>query len=523
MLSANLLGACGWTVLSAKEVKQTMVVEACAKPKGSARFGRYAGGLRVLGAASWLAVLAGAVSAHAEPQGRAKRQTPPQGSATPAAPAPPATPTLAELQRWHNPVLYQGLVGLRSPEAPPDQPIVGDNTDPWGMTWTKCTNLGIDLITTLVAIERRLVPEAAGRTHIQSVLGTLGRLPTFRGIFPENIVIRGGVGPEVVAGKTRYSSIDAAWVTLALSLVESHFRASDPGLAQAAQALLAPQDYRVFVGADGLLGAGFYVDVATQQKVDVIPFSYNDRNSEARPLVLALIGLNMLPASAWDNTLYTWTNRDGLTLATSWHFSAFVELTGALFFDETLLAPQTLGKSHASYVQATQAVAARRGHRYFGYAPACDANNAYAEFGLDRPDAVSPYAAALLTLTGEAGALRNFHDLLQALPRTGAPLPDGVDPTTGLVSCQVARLLDQALMFLALNADVVRSLVGKTPWFAAAADRLKAMDKSMLPPAPAVASADGSAAAEPSIEKDSGAEPTTPAPTRPGVPAVQRD
>jgi hypothetical protein len=73
-----------------------------------------------------------------------------------------------------------------------------------------------------------------------------------------------------------------------------------------------------------------------------------------------------------------------------------------------------------------------------------------------------------------------------ALPLTGAPLPDGVDPLTGAVSCQVARILDQALMFLALNADVLRSLVGKTSWSAAAADRLRAMDKTFLPPAPAL-------------------------------------
>lgn len=410
--------------------------------------------------------------------GRTNKNPPAAAARTKA----PATPSAYNLRAWHNAVLYQGLVGMRSGEAPPDQPIVGDNTDPWGMTWTKCTNLGVDLLTTLVAKQRGLVAETVASAHIASVLGTLGRLTTFQGIFPENIVIRGGVTPEVVAGKTRYSSIDSAWVSVALSLVEAHYRASEPALAGAAQALLAPQDYRVFVGADGLLGAGFYVEVATNQKLDVIPFSYSDRNSEARPLLLALVGMNMLPASAWDNTLYFWTHREGLALAASWHFSAFVELTGALFFDETRLAPRTLGRSHANYIQATERVAQRRGHRFRGYAPACDANHTYAEFGLDRPDAVSPYAAALLTLTGDRRALANFHDLLQVLPRTGAPLPDGVDPTTGVTSCNVARVLDQALMFLALNADVMRVLVSRTRWFASAADRLRAMDRMFQAP-----------------------------------------
>ena len=95
-------------------------------------------------------------------------------------------------------------------------------------------------------------------------------------------------------------------------------------------------------------------------------------------------------------------------------------MTGALFFDEDKLAPQSLGKSHKNYVEATIRVAKRSGHRMFGYAPACDAENAYAEFGLDRPDAVSPYAAALLTMTGDPRALANFNRVLESLP--GTPL-----------------------------------------------------------------------------------------------------
>ena len=394
--------------------------------------------------------------------------------------------TLANLQQWHNPILYEGLVRFRSSFSPPGQPIVGDNTDPWGMTWTKCTNLAIDLLATMVAEERGLIPELQAREHMARVLGTLAALPTYQGIFPENIVIKGGVGPEIVAGKTRYSSIDSAWVTLVLSLVEAHYRATAPALAQAAQALLAPQDYRVFLSKDGLLGAGFYVDVATHQKAETIAFSYNDRNSEARPLLLALVGMNQLPASAWDNTIYDWTDRDGLIFAKSWHYSAFVEMTGALFFDEVALAPLTLGRSHQSYIRASKRVAEQSGHQFWGYAPACDAANAYAEFGLDRPDAVSPYAAALLTLTNDQEALSNFHRVLQVLPRNGDPLPDGIDPRSGQVSCGVARLLDQGLMFLALNADVVRSLVLKTSWYPDAANRLAAMDQSFHAPVPVV-------------------------------------
>lgn len=419
-----------------------------------------------------------------------------------------AAPTLAALQQKHNDVLYRGVLAFRSKLAPKQEWIAGDNTDPWGMNWTKCTNLGIHLLSTLVAEQRGLVSAADAKQQIRGIVDILGRLRTHRGIFPENIKIKGGIAAEVVNGRTRYSSIDSAWVTVALSLAKERYQSEDPALARAAERLLARQDYRVFVGADGLLGAGFYVDVATDKKVATIAFSYDDRNSEARPLVLALIGMGLLPASVWDAMSYQWGEREGLPLARGWHFSAFVELTGALFFDEAALAPRSLGSSHQNYLEATVRVAQRLGHSVFGYAPACDANNPYAEFGLDRPDAVSPYASALLTMTGDPRALANFDRLLDSLPRDGSPLADGIDPKSGQVSCPVARILDQGLMFLALNADVLRGFVQRAPWYAAAESRLKAMDQEL--PVARAPSAPPQAAPE---------APPTAVPAAPAVPA----
>jgi hypothetical protein len=389
--------------------------------------------------------------------------------------------TLADLRQRHNRHLLDGMLGLRSTEAGGEL-IVGDNTDPWGMTWTKCTNLGIHMMSTLVAEARGLVEDVDARDDIRRIVDILGRLRTHRGIFPENIQIRGGITAEVVDGRSRFSSIDSAWVTLALSLVQARYEADDAPLAKSAASLIAKQDYRTFVGADGMMGAGYFVDVETDRKVEDIAFSYKDRNSEARPLVLALVGMNQLPASAWNRTYYRWGSREGLVLAKGWHFSAFVEMTGALFFDEAKLAPKSLGKSHQSYIEASIRVAKRNGHQLWGYAPACDAQNAYAEFGLDRPDSVSPYAAALLTLTDDPRAVENLSQVLNALPRDGRALPDGLDPRTGAVSCEVARLLDQGLLFLGMNADVVRGLVQKTRWYTSAERRLKAMDRNNVPP-----------------------------------------
>jgi hypothetical protein len=409
-------------------------------------------------------------------------EAPPSGVMPDEVAETPAALTLADLRQRHNRNLFDGLIGLQSKEAGSTL-VVGDNTDPWGMSWTKCTNLAIHIMATLVAEQRGLVEGADALSDIRGIVEILGTLRTHRGIFPENIQIRGGIAGEVVDGRARFSSIDSAWVTLALSLVQARYKREGEALAAEAAGLIAKQDYRTFVGADGMMGAGYFVDVQTDRKVEDIPFSYKDRNSEARPLVLALVGMNQLPVSAWNKTFYRWGSREGMVIAKGWHFSSFVEMTGALFFDEAKLAPKSLGKSHENYIEATIRVAKRNGHQLWGYAPACDAQNAYAEFGLDRPDSVSPYAAALLTLTDNPRAIQNMSQVLDAMPRDGRALPDGLEPRTGAVSCEVARLLDQGLLFLALNADVVRDLVQKTPWYASAERRLKAMDRNNLPPA----------------------------------------
>jgi hypothetical protein len=428
--------------------------------------------------------LAAVPPAEAAPRVLSPDEVPPQVvSPDPLAEADIATVSnIAALQERYNRSLHQGLLGMRSNVAAGGR-VMGDNTDPWGMTWTKCTNLGIHLIATLVAEHRGLIQAPEAKQQIRDVVDILEGLHGHRGIFPENIQIKeSGVVAEVVAGRSRFSSIDSAWVTVALSLVAARYKAEGDAVGTDAAALVARQDYRAFVGADGMLGAGFYVDVATNRKVEQIAFSYSDRNSEARPLILALVGMGQLPASAWNKTTYRWSSREGVPLAKGWHFSAFVEMTGALFFDEAKLAPRSLGMSHENYIEASVRVAQRSGHRMWGYAPACDAANSYAEFGLDRPDSVSPYAAALLTMTGNVRAVQNLGQVLAALPEDGSALADGLDPRTGSVSCGVARVLDQGLLFLALNADVVRGLVQKTAWYPSAERRLKAMDRKSAGP-----------------------------------------
>jgi hypothetical protein len=408
-------------------------------------------------------------------------------------------PSLGELQGKYNALLARGLTRLRANKAPGEEHIVGDSTDAAGMYWTKCTNLAVDLIDTLVAEERGLVTAPEAREHVRGILAILGGLRTYHGIFPEIVQIDNGIRAEVKAGRVRYSSVDSAWVTLALTLVEARYQTPDdeagpagvelgtgqsPGaLSEKARALTASQDYGVFVGADGLLGGGFWVDARTYQKVADFGFSYGDQNSEARPLVLALVGMGKLPASAFDNMRATWALKEGLPVLRGWRWSAFVEMTGELWLDEMALAPLSLGQSHANYIEATTRVARRLGHAVWGYAPACDIERGYSEYGLDRAELVSPYAAGLLAMTGDARALANLERSLAGMPSDGRPMPDGLDPRTGHVVCEVARTLDQSLLFLSLNVDVVRALARRTTWYASAEQRTRELDRTSQPPA----------------------------------------
>jgi outer membrane protein TolC len=346
------------------------------------------------------------------------------------------------------------------------------------MGWTKVANLGVDLLATLVAGRAGLVKDGEVHDHVARVLDVLEVLPTYRGIFPEVLKLDGPIAPEVVGGRIRYSSLDSAWATVALSLVTT--RSDD--VADRARALIAKQDYGVFVGADGLLGAGFFVDAKTNRPGETFGFSYGDRNSEARPLVNALVGLGKLPVSTWSAMQYGWVRKEDVVVARGWQWSAFVEMTGQLFADEAALSPRSLGRSHAAYLDASVRVARRGGHMVFGYAPACDPARGYAEYGLDRPDVVTPYAAALLATTRDPRAVANLERVLDQAPLDGTPAPDGLDPVTGRARCAVSRSLDQGLFFLSLYADVLASMARQAAWYPSAEQRLRAMDRLAAPP-----------------------------------------
>jgi hypothetical protein len=310
--------------------------------------------------------------------------------------------------------VYRGLEAFRVTPSGQRPRLAADNTGRFGRAWTKCTNLGLDLLTQLVAERLALSNASSSAERVAEVLSTLESLRTYRGLFPEYIKLEGGARAEIKAGAIRYSTIDSAWVTVALSIAEARYRTDRPDLAQRARALIERQEYSAFL-ASGRLSDGVSIDAVSGKIVEPGRFAYSDRNSEARPLVLALVGLELLPPTVWQNMVYTWTERAGLALAAGFRASAFVELAGQLFFDEMALAPGSLGLSHRNYVEASARIARAKQHVIWGYAPSCEPPDGYGEFGLDRPLVVTPYAAAQLSTTGLPLAAQNLSRVLDEL------------------------------------------------------------------------------------------------------------
>jgi hypothetical protein len=138
-------------------------------------------------------------------------------------------------------LVYRGLQGFRVPAHGPRQ-VSADNTGSFGLSWSKSTNVALDLLTQLVAERAALTSATSAAERVADVLSTLEGLRTFRGLFPEFIKLDGPAQAEVKAGTIRYSTIDSAWVTVALSIAQARYREARPELAQRAQALIERQD-----------------------------------------------------------------------------------------------------------------------------------------------------------------------------------------------------------------------------------------------------------------------------------------
>jgi hypothetical protein len=398
--------------------------------------------------------------------------------ALPAAGAPPA-------RRAAGPEVYAAVKSLRAPA--PHAEFAVDNTGEGGHTYTKPTNIGLDLLSTLAAVGAGHESAEEARRHVEAVLTGVESLRRYRGLFPEYVKLEGGkVFAEVSReGRIRYSAVDSAWLHFALGVAAAHYRATDPALAARMTALVDAADYGAFLhGEPPRMGHGFEVTADRDEVAVRWPYDYDNINSEARVTNLFLAAAGKVPEAVWDGMFYRWTDGPAGPLAEGWHKSAFVELTGNIFFDESALAPRSLGVSHRNYLAACRQVAKGRKLRLYGWAPCFGPDDQYREYGLDAPEIATPYAAALLTTWDDPRAWENLEKMLQFLTPSDPPkpYPDALDSKTGQVVSRRSLSLDQNLFYLAVHKDIVRRLTAAADWYPAAERLLKRLDETHAAP-----------------------------------------
>ncbi|MBL0058793.1 MAG: hypothetical protein IPP35_06735 [Elusimicrobia bacterium] len=381
------------------------------------------------------------------------------------------------------PAVYQALKTLRAPARQFEFPV--DNTGPGGRTYTKSTNIGLDLLSTVAALEQGQEDPFLGLEHVRRVVQGLSTLRTHRGIFPEYVHLNeDGAVADVADGRIRYSSVDSAWLHFALSVAGHYFRPVDPALARAMEKQVDAADYSLFLHDDNRrFRHGVTVLADDDSVAEAWPYDYDNKNSEARLLIVFLTAAGKIPPDVWRAMTYDTVQVEGLTVADGWKLSAFVELAGNIYFDEAAIAPCTLGAHHLRYVEASRRIAFRRGFRFYGWAPCYGPGDTYQEYGLSHPEVVSPYAVALLATVGEKEALLNFHKFVQSSPSLAgaAPFPDAVDPRTGGVLNRRALSLNQNLFYHALSKDALRRVVARAGWHAKASRLIADMDEEPRP------------------------------------------
>lgn len=304
--------------------------------------------------------------------------------------------------------------------------------------YTSPTNIAMDLLSTLAAMDLAYIEEPEALRRIQAVLSTLFQMKKYKGFFfnfyeTKNLQI------------TRHyiSSVDNGWLAVSLVVVRQAF----PSLHEQASQILDGFNFEEFLDPEtNQLVIGFDVPVK-----DFGKHHYGMLVSEARATSLYAIGKGDLPPSHWwflyrtppeawrwqpqvskgqyvtrDGIEYFqgYYEKDGVRFVPSWGGSMFEFLMPTLVVDEKKLAPNGLGKNDriATQLQIDYALKEKE-YPLWGISPAAIENGKswrYREFGVKTlgvkpyPDQgfITPHASFLALDSLPEEAIKNIRKLL---------------------------------------------------------------------------------------------------------------
>jgi hypothetical protein len=397
---------------------------------------------------------------------------------------------------------WRGLVALSDREhgLPVDHVRFGPATlDPAHSTigdYASISSIGLYLASIVAAHELGLAPREEALARAGSVLDTLERLETHRGVFFNFY-------DTTTLERTSdfLSFVDSVWLTAGLMVLRQSF----PELAPTATRMIGQRDYGFFYDPEHkLMSHGYRVDIHAYS-----PNHYATLYTEARLGSLIAIGKGEVPEEHWFRMVRTfppscdwqggspqgrhpktvrgfefsggWYEWKGLRFVPSWGGSMFEALMPVLLLDERAVAPRSLGRNAEVHAEIQRRYALEElGRPVWGQSPSATPHpGGYREYGVrvlgtsGYPEsAVTPHASALALGLQPEAAIDNLRRLAELYDIYGDfGFYDVVDVRSGEVG-RVYLALDQEMLFLAvanhLTGGVIPRRFGADPIMARA-------------------------------------------------------